>query len=318
MIMLLSLHRDEEGIKEGAGSCRTGEGLTCAYVPIGRLLLDFLETDFEDLNSFSVFVRKYGLAGLIEYFPAAKETEDACTVWREVKAGLSDKQKLLKKAIYYCLDADGTEWLTGLTPVQRFYIYKSAFPQDVRTLKGKVTVEHNVFPGLSYEEFLRQAEITSPHELAEWVKGRKFNHEEVYASHDVVALCWIEFGELVKSNTTMKRCLHCGKYFIPLKRSDERYCDRPVNGGSKTCKDVGPISRYMERVKGEPALEAYKKVYKTLHARIRKRKLTKEQFFNWKLEAEERLEEVRSGALPLEEYERWLKEVQNNGQQGLH
>ncbi|MEW6425193.1 MAG: DUF6076 domain-containing protein [Bacillota bacterium] len=316
--MLLSLHRGEEGIKEGAGSCRTGEGLTCVYVPIGRLILDFLETDFENLNSFSVFIGKYGLAGLVEYSPAVKETEDSCAVWREVKAGLSDKQKLLKKAVYYCLDADGMEWLTRLSTVERFYVYKNAFPQEVEVLKGEAMLEYDVYPERSYEEFLQEAEITSPRELSKWAKERRFRFTETYVSHDVVALCWIEFGELVKSNTTMKRCLHCGKYFIPLKRSDERYCDRPVNGGPKTCKDVGPISKYMERVKGEPALEAYKKAYKKLHARIRKRRLTKEQFFNWKLEAEKKLEEVRSGALSLEEYERWLKEAQANGRTRLH
>jgi hypothetical protein len=139
-----------------------------------------------------------------------------------------------------------------------------------------------------------------------------------------------DLASIAKSQTTVKKCDNCGKYFIPSSRSDEIYCDNIYKKG-KTCKELG----YENKLEKDEALKVYRTAYKTQNARMQRNKnvhdykgrffdpwneaakdkiewvhagkMTIEDYKLWQVEAREKIEQARSGSLSLADYAEWLK-----------
>jgi len=57
-----------------------------------------------------------------------------------------------------------------------------------------------------------------------------------------------------------------------------------------------------------PAMQMYQRAYKTRFARIKAKRMTKEQFVVWGEQARIYRDKVLTGEMKLEEFEQWLKE----------
>lgn len=105
------------------------------------------------------------------------------------------------------------------------------------------------------------------------------------------------------SKTLIKECANCGKLFRPSSRSDEIYCDRVVNQGTRTCKQVGYENK-------NESIKAYRTAYKTKNAmKNRYNNICAENAFkNWVYAAKIKLEKSQNGIITLEEFKKWLKQ----------
>ena len=108
--------------------------------------------------------------------------------------------------------------------------------------------------------------------------GLKMNYYNVnksfiyYKITDIVDFILISFQLLFKNKKKIKICEHCSQYFIPEKRSDEKYCKSlsPRKTG-RTCKEQEKLDRQLNR---EHSNEYFK-----VHKRIRT-KLSKRRYYN--------------------------------------
>jgi len=113
-------------------------------------------------------------------------------------------------------------------------------------------------------------------------------------------------------------CKSCGRYFA-VNHGGAEYCSRFFSGLSakggktldtgKTCKEVGSVKTYQAKLEDEDnlALKLYNRAYKTHFARIKYRKITREEFQTWAKQAREFRDKVLMGEMDLEEFRQWLK-----------
>ncbi|HBL83298.1 MAG: hypothetical protein A2Y17_10220 [Clostridiales bacterium GWF2_38_85] len=114
--------------------------------------------------------------------------------------------------------------------------------------------------------------------------------------------------EIVKREFTFKQCRSCGKYFPAITaHGNSEYCNRLFQDTGKTCKEIGSAKVYQAKVENSPAIQAYNRAYKTHFARIKYKKMTKEDFQAWAEEARKFRDETTAGKMSLDEYEDWLK-----------
>jgi len=123
--------------------------------------------------------------------------------------------------------------------------------------------------------------------------------------------------EIIRREVGFKVCKSCGKYFPDIAHGNTEFCNRPLGGltstggktadSGKTCRDVGSLTKWKERVAASPAILLYNKHYKTRFSRIRAGKITREAFQEWAAKAREYRDKVMTGDMKLEDFEGWLK-----------
>lgn len=144
----------------------------------------------------------------------------------------------------------------------------------------------------------------------------KYSVVTCYQALTVPELIYHEFFFMAKNNLLIKKCCNCGLYFLPTYRSDTEYCDRIIEGSDKTCKEIGPMKAYQEKVKSDPILAEYNRVYQSRYASTvkkhrnnpyKKQKAQKELKV-WAGKARIKIIEVKEGKVTFDEYKAWLQE----------
>lgn len=73
----------------------------------------------------------------------------------------------------------------------------------------------------------------------------------------------------------IRKCRNCGKYFIPLHKSDEKYCRRQTNG--KSCKEIATAKKRRVRDANNPLTKKYNNVSTALSNRINAANISDEE-----------------------------------------
>ena len=66
-----------------------------------------------------------------------------------------------------------------------------------------------------------------------------------------------DFLWLIKSGAQIKKCRHCGGFFLPHGARKDEYCDYTAPGEEKTCTQVGALRKYEKQSKNSPILQMY-------------------------------------------------------------
>ncbi len=300
--------------------------------PTGTLLIEFLEIDFTKHDSFNLFINKWGISGLAEHSATAKgvllieysekEYQKMLNdIWIECGYILEQIQEKFKNAVYYCLDINGPEWSDNLDPLQRFFLMQERNSSlfDFKEYGTNLSVQFEVEPKINamtykqYQNFYNTISDGNQSEAAGIIKGINFKTSETYLSPDIAAILYLEFKQMILNNKLIKLCDNCQRYFIPP-RSNAKYCDRPLSEeDQRTCRTVGAVQKHMRRVDNDPLKVAYRKAYKSAHARIHSSKTIqydeRESVFRaWVDEAKARIKEVEKGEISLEQFNKWAKE----------
>lgn len=132
------------------------------------------------------------------------------------------------------------------------------------------------------------------------IKNKKIKTITTYECNsniEIVSACIYHF---IKNGHSIRKCSHCGKYFITTKRILEKYCLR-TNESGKTCRDIANNKNRMESQKKEPQLTEHR-------VRTNLLKNASQEVYNefmkekaiWK-------EKYKKELITLDEYITWLK-----------
>lgn len=113
-------------------------------------------------------------------------------------------------------------------------------------------------------------------------------------------------AEYIRRDLRFRVCKFCGRYFGIMGNTRLEFCDRLIDGSTKTCKEMGSLRLYEKRKLEEPAIKEYKRSYKAHNARVRYGTMTKAEFTAWSKEARAKRADCIAGKLPLEEFVAWL------------
>jgi len=112
---------------------------------------------------------------------------------------------------------------------------------------------------------------------------------------------------VIRQELTFKTCRSCGKYFSNTVHGNSEYCDRLFQDTDKTCKEIGSVKVYQAKLDEKPEYKIYNRAYKSHFARIKYKRMTKEEFKIWAEQAREMRDKVTRGELDLVRYEEWVK-----------
>lgn len=109
----------------------------------------------------------------------------------------------------------------------------------------------------------------------------------------------------------IKKCANCGKWFIPLGRSDTLYCDRPSpQDSSRSCKEYGTGRLWYDKLKQNESASLWRKISQTkqkMASRYRDIPGYAEQYELFKVESKRWKSDVKNGIKTEEEFIEWLK-----------
>lgn len=243
---------------------------------------------------------------------------------------LRNLQKEYLDMMEFCFDEDFyPEVLNGLTPSDRYYLYKSTHGRSSTAERSElVTLRASGFEGIVAPEGVQPSEymkrISSKIEMTEKHKafaeryGVELKTLEAllkiprvmqlqYEFHTVEDILEMEFTTIIKDNVRFRKCKRCGKYFIMKGNYDTQYCDRVAEGQTRTCQDLAAQEKYKARTADSPELLIYSKYYKRYAARVRVRQIKEADFKKWKYQALAKRDECTAGKITPDEFTEWLE-----------
>lgn len=121
------------------------------------------------------------------------------------------------------------------------------------------------------------------------------------------------FLQLIENNYLILKCKNCNKYFIPYKRTDTYYCDRiSPQDNTKTCKQYGADKAWWIRTKDENDwYNLYRKIYQSFQVKAKRNPNDpqfKQNYDNFRADANEWKKAVKEGTKTEEEFMYWLQE----------
>ena len=121
------------------------------------------------------------------------------------------------------------------------------------------------------------------------------------------------FLQLIENNYLILKCKNCNKYFIPYKRTDTYYCDRiSPQDNTKTCKQYGADKAWWLRTKDENDwYNLYRKIYQSFQVKAKRNPNNpqfKQNYDDFRAEANEWKKAVKEGTKTAEEFMYWLQE----------
>ena len=152
-----------------------------------------------------------------------------------------------------------------------------------------------------YDKYMGKKESSASVNIALWTHAATVQHASIYDIFNYMIY------QYLKNNLELRTCKYCGKYFAVKRSSKAEYCDRQIEGSTKTCRQAGAMRVYDKKVSEHPAVRDYKRSYKTHNARIRYGLMTKEEFQAWSVKARAMRDLCLAGKLSLEEFQAWLE-----------
>lgn len=291
--------------------------ITKSEFNIGEQLCDFLNTNFENPNSFKSLIKKYGLNFFlnltdIKYsnFPVpAKEYEKSLDILiNNHKYVFSLFRQDLMLDIEYIFNMNNLEEIKDLTPLQRFQVMANS---DVSSKSLKKIDNDKVKINLSAFEILRDYSNypMRQDETQRIVSTANINSSYFIECADIIQALLIELLEIAKLNIEIKKCRNCGKFFVPDNRSDEIYCSNIYENG-KTCKEIGHFKVQQKLIQENDDLRIYRNVYQKLLLRTRRNPTNTKyarEFEFFKDDNNKWRENISKGISTEKEYIEWLK-----------
>jgi len=291
--------------------------------PIGTLLLEFLDANLSNTNFIKNKIITYPKNGESEYDKSIDMEYFDSSLDKISKRKLEDYQKAqkeFKKIIDYSYNLDNLSYLNGLTPTQRYFIYKRTFAKDDYFMITNLYLSNiNIGYGINYREFPIDLKYfkTTPQDLAkELKKNDKKNHHYhgkayVYSFNSLISAYYFSLLYFIENNIPIKKCKNCGKYFIPENRNSSVYCNR-IYTDKKTCKEIGANNAYNEKLKKDEVNGLYRKILSAKKMTANRNPdipLYLEKYEKWKNEANQFKQDIKSGKKTEEEFKLWLEQT---------
>lgn len=278
--------------------------------PIGYAIATFLDVDLEalkeqaasldentDRDSMEEIATNWMRESTLLAPLTAKAMSGRASELEQMIEEYADLQPKLKQVAVECFDTTQTEGMA------------------VRYLELRQE-RKEIYPKLQYGPVTLQYASVHDHEdaLSEDVaSAAKVNGEqffsvvsEVLSTESVEDLVGFLLSTYLRKNVRFRKCKYCGRYFPITGRSISEYCDRLIEGSTKTCKQMGYVRLYDKQAQDDPVIREYKRSYKAHNARVRRGQMSREEFNAWAEEARRQRELALELQLTLEEFKAWL------------
>ena len=125
----------------------------------------------------------------------------------------------------------------------------------------------------------------------------------------LVTKIFMGFQFVLSNKYLIKKCKNCGKYFI-TDNPRINYCNNLFKG-KQTCRDIG--NQIAQRIKQENEIVygKYRKIYAKKAMLVKRNpdiEVYKIDYENWKKEAKEFMDAIRSEEKTYKEFDKWLDE----------
>ena len=283
---------------------------------LGVQLCDFINTDFNSLESAREFIDKYSIiaisglsnTNIYTYYEENEYEEMVKSVVEKVANKLEKYKKAFIEDIKYIYNLNDLEELHDLSPAQRLHILRDSKKTsavlklyDSKDLK----LDFNNFGNFTSFSIVKEEDAQ---ESAKYADDNKFS-PYCFRCNNIIQSFIVELLELAHiENIEIKKCKNCGKYFVPDNRSDEIYCSNIYENG-KTCKEVGHFRTQQRLMKDDDDLRIYRNVYQKLLLRTRRNPDNtqyEKEFQQFKEKNVELKEKINNGELTQEKYMEWL------------
>lgn len=313
---------------------------SCSHIfnnPIGTFLFDFLYMDLSNPIIIGKLALKYGPIALNSYYDDHNvfldklENIDDMSISQEGFEWLYKQssenllpeyiqlQKDLRKILDFVYNLNDEPYLEDLTPSQRYFIFlQTTSPR----IKGRifnyicsVKMSHNINYSSLYD--LKIKDMDSAEELAKLLKKKdKKNHHYKVSNYsydfcNLISAYYFCVLHFIENNITIKKCKNCGNYFIPENRASSVYCNRKFEG-QKTCRDIGAINTYNEKLKKDEVNSLYRKTLsakKMLANRNPDIPMYLEKYEEWKNTANKFKQDIKNGLKTNEEFKEWIEKT---------
>ena len=136
---------------------------------------------------------------------------------------------------------------------------------------------------------------------------------EVYSINDILTFLLFDMVQVDKYKIQINVCENCGKYFYPISKVTEKYCDNPFSKNGRTCKE---LSSEIKASKDE-ITKLYRNAYKAQNGRKQRHikntpnvniELAEKIFKKWCINISSQKMKCESGEITIDEFMRWIKD----------
>ena len=280
---------------------------------IGTLLTDFLELDLTDFQNSVERIKQYDTEDMnkvIKYKGRFKR--GFSPVLLQLNRNMSDKERYVRIALHNALKATEHPYayeveyssLTNIEYTKLFEMFdlvklQKEYKAAVNACLMKMGETDNFNPLEKY--FNYQNKLNGRTEIVYTVSDKLTLNEEYIAS-DISSLLYLEFMKMLQYNVFVRKCENCGRLFAVRGNYNKKYCDRIIEGTSKTCQEVGATNSFKNKMLQDPIIGEYQRAYKRLYARKRTGKITKEELDLQIKKATLLRDRAVAGSLELQDY----------------
>ncbi len=195
---------------------------------------------------------------------------------------------------------------TYLCFIHTFEFLKKIFVEFCEMQSKGKNIDDNLDISSYFDELIETQNIEYQ---IDWVDGEL---KPIYSCKSLISLFLFDISNCIKDHTVFVKCQNCGNYFVPLGRSDTKYCHYPLNDRTLiTCHDVGAQNARSYKEKTDAVTRAYRNAYMNLKMAARRHpdepsyedKLNKLQTLN-----KAQMNRIHSNEISEEEYINWLND----------
>lgn len=279
---------------------------------IGTILIEFLNTNFEEKQQFLKFARKYGLKSLLDILPYSEVKDDTV---EEIHKNLVELLNKIQHNFIYTVDFTyniyNVENIAELTPFERYYTSRiSNNANKIEKYRENIEIRFDLDPNYSTEsriDTVKEKDIIQIIKNYDDVNLIPFSHG--YFCETISGICYISLLEIINTkDLVIKKCQYCGKYFIPQNRNDELYCNN-IYKDEKTCKEIGSQGVFKQKLEQDDVSKLYRTTYHKKFNRARRNpdnEEYKKDFDWWRENAKRWKQDVENGKKTKDEFKEWL------------
>lgn len=291
-------------------------------------LLDFISYNFNNLNDYYLFFINH-----FNYFANKLDKEDSDKIKfntlykikeiiqlsrkyyeREIN-NIIKYQKLFKNCINFCYQIDTPIDLSKLTLQQRFFLFNQLYKHPFNEISDKFetinlldyTYDHIPYNSDAIEP--KDILIVSSIILAMDPEGTALSSTYTFVTDNTFTAFYIILFNLIGiTSLYVKICGNCSNYFITPKLN-VAYCDRIWDGNS-TCKDVGSKLSQKRKEENDIVYGKYRKIFSKKAMNVNRNSDIpglKEEYENWKKQAQKFYSDVKKGKKTAKKFDEWLE-----------
>lgn len=162
--------------------------------------------------------------------------------------------------------------------------------------------------------FVDAPQLSVQYEIRESDDGTVRMYEKMNFTR-LIDFLYIDLFKAVMNNYCPKPCKLCGRYFLQASGLAYEYCMNVAPDETlKTCRDIGSVKSFKDKIRNNPVWIIHQRAYKKYYARMKKNKMSEQDFAQWVIEAEKLRDDMlknyeRDSMIDLTEYTENLNKI---------